>query len=204
MRVADRTRPRRQPRRKGGTKTDGERRQLARSSRHAGAASPLPSDWALLLCDGGSRGNPGPAAVAAVLVAPSGAVLQTASEAIGRATAAEAEYRAILLGLELATANRADPIEVRSDSQLAITAVERKAPDDAGLAALVHQIRSLARGFSARALALALARRQRGRRRAGQEVALADGERTGPRPHDCGPARPSIGLSGSPLSGSAP
>jgi ribonuclease HI len=149
VRVADRTRPRRQPRRKGGTKTDGERRQLARASRHADPAAPLPSDRALLMCDGGSRGNPGPAAVAAVLLAPGGAVIQTASEPIGRATAAEAEYRAILLGLELAIAHGADPVEVRSDSRLAIAAVERRAPDDAGLAALVHQIRSAARGFSA-------------------------------------------------------
>jgi ribonuclease HI len=37
---------------------------------------------------------------------------------IGRATAAEAEYRAILLGLELAAG--VDEIEVRSDSRLAI------------------------------------------------------------------------------------
>jgi ribonuclease HI len=147
--VADRTRPRRQPRRKGGTRTDGERRQLAYASRHADSAPPAPSDRALLLCDGGSRGNPGPAAVAAVLLAPGGGIVQSASEAIGRATAAEAEYRAILLGLELAIANGADPIEVRSDSRLAIAAVERKPPDDAGLAALVRQIQAAARAFSA-------------------------------------------------------
>jgi ribonuclease HI len=76
-------------------------------------------------------------------------VLQSAAEAIGRATAAEAEYRAILLGLELATANGADPIEVRSDSQLAIAAVEHSVPDDARLAALVRQIHSAAHAFSA-------------------------------------------------------
>jgi ribonuclease HI len=148
VRVADRTRPRRQPRRKGGTKTDGERRQLARSSRHAGPASPLPSDWALLLCDGGSRGNPGPAAVAAVLLAPGGAMLDSRSETIGRATAAEAEYRAILLGLRLAAVHGADPLEVRSDSRLAIAAVEGTDPDDAGLAALVREIRTAAGGLS--------------------------------------------------------
>jgi ribonuclease HI len=147
--MADRTRPRRRPRRKGGTRTDGERRQLARASRHGDAALPTPSDRALLLCDGGSRGNPGPAAVAAVLMAPGGTVLESTSEAIGRATAAEAEYRAILLGLRLATAHGADPIEVRSDSRLAIAAVELTLPDDAGLAALVREIRSAADGFSA-------------------------------------------------------
>jgi ribonuclease HI len=106
-------------------------------------------DSVVVEADGGSRGNPGPAAVAAVLLAPGGAVVQTASEPIGRATAAEAEYRAILLGLELAIAHGADPVEVRSDSRLAIAAVERTAPGDAGLAALVHRIRSVAGGFSA-------------------------------------------------------
>jgi ribonuclease HI len=147
--VADRTRPRRRPRRKGGTRTDGERRQLAYASRHTDPAVPRPTDWALLLCDGGSRGNPGPAAVAAVLLAPGGAVLGSAAEAIGRATAAEAEYRALLLGLRLAGAHGADPIEVRSDSRLAIAAIEHTAPDDAGLAALVHQLHDAARSFSA-------------------------------------------------------
>jgi ribonuclease HI len=84
-----------------------------------------------------------------VLLAPGGAVLHTRSTLIGRATAAEAEYRAILLGLELAAAEGADPVEVRSDSQLAIAAMEHDAPADAALAALVGDIRAAAREFSA-------------------------------------------------------
>jgi ribonuclease HI len=142
---------RRRARRKGKAASDGERRQLARAARHPDAppAAPAPDDWARLLCDGGSRGNPGTAAIAAVLLAPGGAVLDTGSTLIGHATAAEAEYRAILLGLELATAQRADPVEVRSDSQLAIAAVERAMPADATLAALVGDIRAAARDFSA-------------------------------------------------------
>jgi ribonuclease HI len=140
----------RRPRRKGGTLRDGERRQLARASRHAaaGAPPPGPSDWPRLFCDGGSRGNPGPAAAAAVLVAPSGELLDRRAEEIGHATAAEAEYRAILLGLELAAAHGADPIEIRSDSQLAIAALEGETPQDGGLAALVDAIRAAAGGFS--------------------------------------------------------
>jgi len=146
--VADRTRPRRRPRRKGGTRSDGERRQLAYASRHGAAALPATGDRALLLCDGGSRGNPGPAAIAAVLLAPGGALLESRSEAIGRATAAEAEYRAILLGLRLAANHGADPLEVRSDSRLAIAAVEGTVPGDGGLAALVREIRTAAGGLS--------------------------------------------------------
>jgi ribonuclease HI len=147
--MADRPHGRRQPRRKGRARSDGERRQLARAARHRGPPAPEPADRARLLCDGGSRGNPGPAAVAAVLLAPDGAVLHTRSSLIGRATAAEAEYRAILLGLELATDQGADPVEVCSDSRLAITGLVQQAPADAVLAALVREIRASARRFSA-------------------------------------------------------
>ena len=110
----------RQPRRKGGTLKDGERRQLASASRRAGVPLPEvePGDRVRVLCDGGSRGNPGPSAVAAIVVDAGGAVVARRARRIGRATAAEAEYRAIRFGLELAAG--AAEIEVRSDSRLAI------------------------------------------------------------------------------------
>jgi len=149
--MADRAQGRRRPRRKGRAASDGERRQLAYAARHPAAppAAPEAGEWARLLCDGGSRGNPGPAAIAAVLLAPGGAVLDTSSELIGRATAAEAEYRAIGLGLRLAAAAGADPVEVRSDSQLAIAALAQERPADAALTALVLEIRAAASELSA-------------------------------------------------------
>ena len=103
---------RRRPRRKGAARSDGQRRQLARASRYAAApVAVTPAGSTIrVLCDGGSRGNPGPAAAAAVLLAPDGGVLDRRSSPIGRATAAEAEYRAILLGLRLAAANAVDPL----------------------------------------------------------------------------------------------
>jgi ribonuclease HI len=137
-------------RRKGGTLRDGERRQLARTSRHAGEEPVVhTTDWACLLCDGGSRGNPGTAASAAVLLAPGGAHLGQRAELIGHASAAEAEYRAILLGLALAAAHGADPLEVRNDSRIAIAAVTGATPGDARLAALVAEIRTAAGHFGA-------------------------------------------------------
>jgi len=136
-------------RRKGGTLRDGERRQLARMSRHAGEQTVVHTDWACLLCDGGSRGNPGTAASAAVLLAPGGAPLDERAELIGHATAAAAEYRAMLLGLELAAAHGADPLEVRNDSRIAIAAVQGATPGEADLAALVAEIRARAEGFGA-------------------------------------------------------
>ena len=102
-----------------------------------------------MLCDGGSRGNPGPSAIAAVLIGADGAEIARAVEAIGRATAAAAEYRAILLGLELAGAHGADPVEVYSDSRLAIAALDGAEPVDDELAALVGDIRAAARRFDA-------------------------------------------------------
>lgn len=68
--------------------------------------------------DGGSRGNPGPAAAAAVLSTPDGDVVDEASETIGVATNNVAEYRAVLLGLRRAAELGADEVEVVNDSEL--------------------------------------------------------------------------------------
>lgn len=132
----------RKPRRKGGTLKDGERRQLARASRHAGEPRPvLPCDRALGLCDGGSRGNPGTAAAAAILIDVDGETVARRAELIGQTTAAEAEYRAILFALELAHAHGVDALEVRSDSQLAVAALRAATPVAADLDAVVAQVR---------------------------------------------------------------
>src|SRR5215216_3578766 len=68
--------------------------------------------------DGGARGNPGPAAAAAVISSPDGEVLAEAAERIGTATNNIAEYRGLLLGLERARALGADDVEVVNDSEL--------------------------------------------------------------------------------------
>ena len=68
--------------------------------------------------DGGSRGNPGPAAVAALVTDADGNVLDEAAEAIGIATNNVAEYRGLLLGLDRARALGADEVEVVNDSEL--------------------------------------------------------------------------------------
>ena len=68
--------------------------------------------------DGGARGNPGPAAVAAVISSPDGEQLAEAAERIGTATNNVAEYRALLLGLERARALGATEVEVVNDSEL--------------------------------------------------------------------------------------
>jgi ribonuclease HI len=68
--------------------------------------------------DGGARGNPGPAAAAAVLSTPGGEVLDEAHELLGVVSNNVAEYRGLLLGLARARALGADEVEVVNDSEL--------------------------------------------------------------------------------------
>ena len=68
--------------------------------------------------DGGARGNPGPAAAAAVISTPGGEILDEAAETLGIATNNVAEYRGLLLGLQRARALGADEVEVINDSEL--------------------------------------------------------------------------------------
>jgi ribonuclease HI len=68
--------------------------------------------------DGGARGNPGPAAVAAVVTSVDGEELAAEGSYIGEATNNVAEYRALLLGLSLARGRGAREVEVINDSEL--------------------------------------------------------------------------------------
>jgi ribonuclease HI len=72
----------------------------------------------LVHVDGGSRGNPGPAAAASVVSSPEGKVLDEASELLGMQTNNVAEYRALLLGLKRARSLGASEVEVVNDSEL--------------------------------------------------------------------------------------
>jgi ribonuclease HI len=74
--------------------------------------------------DGGARGNPGPAAIGAVLRDAAGEMVEERGERIGPATNNVAEYRALLLGIELAAAHRASELELIGDSELIVRQVE--------------------------------------------------------------------------------
>jgi len=75
-----------------------------------------------LYFDGGSRGNPGPAAVGWVIVTDDG-IAAEGSERIGRATNNQAEYEALVRGLEAAADYGFDELHVRGDSQLVVRQV---------------------------------------------------------------------------------
>lgn len=70
--------------------------------------------------DGGSRGNPGPAAVGVVFSDGKGQTLAKYKEYIGVATNNIAEYQALILALKKAKDFEVEEIECRLDSELVV------------------------------------------------------------------------------------
>lgn len=73
-----------------------------------------------LYTDGGARGNPGPAGAGALLLDGNGKEVEAISAYLGKMTNNQAEYRALLLGLQAAIDNDVRNLEVRMDSELIV------------------------------------------------------------------------------------
>jgi len=127
-------------RRAGKTLKDSERRRLGKAGRAARAPAPAraPDGAATLWCDGGSRGNPGPAAYGFVLEDADGRQMACAAEPIGKATVAVAEYRALVAGLNAAAELGLSAVEVRTDSRLAVAQMTGGAPVRSRAVAPLH------------------------------------------------------------------
>jgi len=98
--------------------------------------------------DGGARGNPGPAAIAAVVQGADGAVLEERGERIGEATNNVAEYRALLLGIERGAALGASEIELVGDSELIVKQIKGEYKvKDAGMRELHAEAKRALAGF---------------------------------------------------------
>ncbi|HEU4599014.1 MAG TPA: ribonuclease HI family protein [Solirubrobacterales bacterium] len=98
--------------------------------------------------DGGARGNPGPAAIGVVVRDGGGEVLLERGERIGEATNNVAEYRALLLGLELAKELGGTELELIGDSELVVRQVEgRYKVKNAGMKELYEKVKAALRGF---------------------------------------------------------
>src|SRR4051794_26895662 len=98
-----------------------DRRSLRQLRLHHGAVTPRPE--LVIYCDGGARGNPGPAAIGAVVLDPATDPprrLASVSERIGIATNNVAEYRALIAGLEAAIPFKARKLRVCADSMLVV------------------------------------------------------------------------------------
>jgi len=75
-------------------------------------------DTIQIYTDGGSRGNPGPAAVGAVLLDAKGRKVEEISRPIGIATNNVAEYLAVVYALQEAVFRKASKVVIHMDSQL--------------------------------------------------------------------------------------
>ncbi len=102
----------------------------------------------MLFADGGSRGNPGPAASAAVLLAPGGELVEEIGAYLGIATNNVAEWTALLLGLEAASKRGIRRLKVRLDSELVVKQLRGEyRVKHAGLQPLHQRAMRLLRGF---------------------------------------------------------
>jgi ribonuclease HI len=75
---------------------------------------------AVLFTDGGARGNPGPAATGAFLFDSSEKLISFTGSYLGSATNNQAEYEALILGLELAEKENVTKLECFLDSELIV------------------------------------------------------------------------------------
>ena len=82
--------------------------------------SPNSSDAIVAYCDGGSRGNPGPAGFGVYIQDSAGKVLAELSQYLGKQTNNFAEYSALLAALEFAIAQGHRSLRVISDSELMV------------------------------------------------------------------------------------
>jgi probable phosphoglycerate mutase len=92
-----------------------------RSARAAGAAT-----WIHAHCDGGSRGNPGPAGYGALVTDAEGRTLAELSQFLGVKTNNFAEYSGLLAVLDWALENGHTRLKVVSDSELMVKQIQGK------------------------------------------------------------------------------
>ena len=107
---------------------------------------------AILYTDGASRGNPGPAAIGAVIKDGQGRVLGKISRRIGRTTNNQAEYQAVIAALEEAIRLGATSVVIKSDSELVVEQINGryrvKNPALKPLHQRVRELQSLFQSFT--------------------------------------------------------
>jgi len=90
------------------------------------AATPSKSGWITAHCDGGARGNPGPAGYGAEITGPDGSVIAELSEYLGHRTNNYAEYSGLLASLQYALDHHHPRLRVISDSELMVKQIQGK------------------------------------------------------------------------------
>ena len=116
--------------------------------RHMSAGASSHASHCTIFTDGGARGNPGPAAAGAVILADDGSVTAEISEYLGVATNNVAEYRALVLALKRALEAGYRRADICVDSELVVRQLSGAyRVKDAKIIPLHAQIRSLMRRF---------------------------------------------------------
>jgi ribonuclease HI len=90
------------------------------------AAPEISGNWISAHCDGGARGNPGPAGFGVYVQSHEGMVLAELSEFIGFKTNNVAEYSGLLAALDFALQNGHPLLRVISDSELMVKQIQGK------------------------------------------------------------------------------
>lgn len=98
--------------------------------------------------DGASRGNPGPSAVAFIIIGEGGRILKEGSKYLGVRTNNQAEYQALLLTLESASKLTEKKVVCHMDSKLVVKQLTGEyLVRDAELKVLWLQVHELAQKF---------------------------------------------------------
>ena len=79
-----------------------------------------------IFTDGGARGNPGPAAIGVVIKDEKNKVIKEYAEYIGKTTNNQAEYQALIKGLELAQKLKPAQIICYLDSELVVKQMKQE------------------------------------------------------------------------------
>lgn len=116
----------------------------------------------VLYSDGSSLGNPGPAAIGVVMLDGTGTTVGRFSERIGKATSNQAEYRALIAGLELALKLGAKRVDINLDSELVAKQLKGEYKvRNAGLKPLFHKASQLLKEFDSFSIARLSRRKNR-------------------------------------------
>ena len=81
------------------------------------------TDKLIIYTDGAARGNPGPAAIGVVIKDTAGNTVATISRRLTPTTNNQAEYQAIIGGLEKAVSLGCRQVNVKSDSELVVNQI---------------------------------------------------------------------------------
>lgn len=118
------SKPKPSPKKERKTTASASTKEAARKSRATLGQQERAGEYHIMQFDGGARGNPGIAGAGVVLLSPDGKVIEKKSLFLGdKVTNNQAEYQALIMGLQLGLDLGYKNLEVEGDSELVINQV---------------------------------------------------------------------------------